>query len=89
MTDNTNAPLKIGRTPIHRAACYGHTEIVKILVPLTDNPNAPDENGTSPIHWAAHKGHTEIVKILESFKLSKKRTEAEPPQPQPTKRSRK
>ena len=68
MTNNPNVPDKSGRTPIHWAACNGHTEIVKILVPLTDNPNAPNDCGKTPIHWAARTGHTEIVKILAPLK---------------------
>ena len=50
-TDNPNAPENNGTTPIHIAALHGHTEIVKILIPLTDNP----------IHWAARYGHTEFL----------------------------
>ena len=50
--------------PIHETAWEGHTEIVKILVPLTDNPNAPNNHGYTPIHKAAWHGNTEIVKIL-------------------------
>ena len=34
LTDNPNAPDNNGETPIYWAACYGHTEIVKILTPL-------------------------------------------------------
>ena len=45
----------------------GHTEIVKILVPLTNNPNAPNHYGSTPIYWAAMLVHTEIVKILAPF----------------------
>ena len=53
LTDNPNALIKNGITPIHYAASNGNTEIVKILAPLTDNPNAPDKNGMTPIQWAA------------------------------------
>ena len=67
MTENRNAPNNWGNTPIHKAAEYGYTEIVKILVPLTDNPNAPNNNGETPIHKAVLNGHTEIVKILASL----------------------
>ena len=56
-----------GRTPIHMAARYGFTEIVKILVHLTDNPNPPNNFGFTPIHVAAEMGHTEIVQILTPF----------------------
>ena len=34
--ENPNAPDRNGWTPIHKAARYGHTEIVKILAPLSD-----------------------------------------------------
>ena len=67
MVANPNAPNKLGDTSIHCAAYYGHTEIVKILVPLTDNPNAPDEAGNTPNYWAERNCHTEICSILESF----------------------
>ena len=49
MVANPNAPNKLGDTPIHCAAYYGHTEIVKILAPLTDNSNAPYEIGLQHI----------------------------------------
>ena len=65
--NNPNAPNNQGITPIICAACSGHTEIVKILVPLTDNPNASDEYGRTPISLAESNGHTEIVKILAPF----------------------
>ena len=51
-------------SPIHWAACNGHTEIIKILAPLADNPNAPDKNGRTPLYYAALLGQTEVVKIL-------------------------
>ena len=54
MVANPNAPNKLGDTPIHCAAYYGHTEIVKILAPLTDNPNVPDKDGWTPINIAAY-----------------------------------
>ena len=90
MTDNPNAPDKLGETPIHIAAMRGHTEIVKILAPLTDNPNAPIKNRVTPIYKAEINGHTEIVNILKSYKKSAKRsTIFEPSFTQSTKRPRK
>ena len=64
MTDNPNYPNDNGDSPIYLTARDGHTEIVKILVPLTNNPNAPNRYGKTPIHWAARFGYTEMVKIL-------------------------
>ena len=58
--------LKIGgSTPLYLAACNGHIEIVKFLVPLTDNPNTKDVYGRTPMCLVAEEGHTEIVKYLE------------------------
>ena len=51
-------------TPIHRTARNGHTEIVRILVPLTANPNAPNHIETTPLMDAAN---TDIQGILEYF----------------------
>ena len=41
-----------GMTPIHLAAWYGETEIVRFLAPITHNPIVPNENGETPIHFA-------------------------------------
>ena len=65
MTDNPNAPNHNGKTPIHEAAYWGHTKIVKFLAPLTDNPNAPDYYGNTP---SSLTKNTEILRILGSFK---------------------
>jgi len=42
------------------AAVNGHTEIVKLLIPVS-NPKA---NDSAALRWAAINGHTEIVKLL-------------------------
>ena len=66
-TDNPNAPNKKGDTPIYLAACNGHTEIVKILVPLADHLNVLSSTGDTAIQRAAMQGYTEIVQILAPF----------------------
>ena len=68
------SPNRDGDTPIHSAARHGHTEIVKILIPLTDNPNAPNNYGNTPTSGAKN---AEICRILETFITSRKRN-AEP-----------
>ena len=57
------------------AAQNGHTEIVKILVPLTDNPNSPGNSGKTPLAVAKNE---EICGILENFNTSRKRKKAGP-----------
>ena len=60
-----------GKTPIHQAAQFERTEIVKILASLTDNPNAPGKDGITPSSVAKN---AEIRKILKSFNPSRKST---------------
>ena len=70
LTDDPNAPNKLGRTPIHWASYNGNIEIIKILAPLTDNPNAPNKDGTTPIFWAGRNGYTEIFNILLAARMA-------------------
>ena len=65
-----NAPNCIGRTPIHAAARYGHTEIVKILAPLTEDPNAPDNEGNTPAKIAKKEEIKEFLKTFQSKKIA-------------------
>ena len=78
MTVNPNAPSKYGDTPIHMAAIYGHTEIVKILAPLTDNPNAPNNYGRTPSDVT---NNAEIQRFLKSFNTSSKIKAGSPTKP--------
>ena len=55
--------------PIHLAAPYGHTKIVKLLASKIENLNPPKPNGWTPIHLAACFGHTEIVEWNGLFKV--------------------
>jgi len=46
--------------PLRWAAIYGHTEIVKLLLPVS-NPKIHD---CYALRWAAQNGHIEVVKLL-------------------------
>ena len=81
MTDNPNAPDNTGKSPIYWAARNGHTEVVKILVPLTDNPNAPNNYGQTP---SSVTKKAEIKQILKSIKTSRKHNAGPPGKRKPS-----
>ena len=50
---------------LHLAACGGHVEIVKYLIPkFGDRRFDLDNYGNTCLHWAAVKGHLAVVKYL-------------------------
>ncbi len=62
---DVNASSKIGNTPLHWAAKYGHAAIVEYLVSHGADVNASNRFGYTPLHWAARSGHAAIIDILE------------------------
>ena len=56
-----------GISPIHIAARYGHTDIVKFIVPkVQDFNSAYPFNKYTPIHYAARYGYLEMFRFLAS-----------------------
>ena len=56
-----------GITPIHIAARYGHTKIVKFLVPKVQDFNAAYPlNNYTPLHYAARYNYLEMFRFLAS-----------------------
>ena len=50
---------------LHFAACDGHVEIVKYLIPkFGDRRFDLTNNGNTCLHWAAREGHLVVVKYL-------------------------
>jgi cytohesin len=64
-----NAKHKYGLTPLHRAAFYGHKEVVEMLIAAGADVNAKDDNGDTPLDVAVnlqrfHPNNTEIAEDL-------------------------
>jgi len=52
------------RTPLHRAASRGQTEMCRLLTDLRADPALRDSHGAAPIHLVASKGRVAIVNLL-------------------------
>ena len=46
-----------GRTPLHYASRYGHSEVVNVLVEAGAEVNKTKDNGYTPLHKASKYGH--------------------------------
>ena len=51
-------------TPLHIAATYGNTEVVKILLKAGANCEMLDYQNQNPLHRAAKEGNNEIVELI-------------------------
>ena len=61
-----NARDENQRTPLHRAARFGHSQIAAELVSAGANVDARAEDQRTPLHMAAESGHSQIVTELVS-----------------------
>ncbi|XP_043596537.1 myotrophin-like [Bombus pyrosoma] len=53
-----------GRTPLHYAADYGQSEVVRYLLEKGANANVTDKHGITALLAAIWEGHTNCVKLL-------------------------
>ncbi|XP_076640389.1 myotrophin homolog isoform X1 [Colletes latitarsis] len=53
-----------GRTPLHYAADYGQSEVIRYLLEKGANVNATDKHGITTLLAAIWEGHTNCVKLL-------------------------
>jgi len=54
-----------GETPLHRAAAYGNTAIIKMLLDAGADPSAKDANGDTPISWGSwHLRDADVLRLL-------------------------
>lgn len=63
-TDVNQKGTFAGLTPLHRAAYYGLTDLVKLLLAHGADVHATEEVGWTPLHYAAAMSHPEIVELL-------------------------
>ena len=63
---DVNAKDNDGWTALIYAACYGHTEIAKLLIADGADINARDNYGCTALIYAAINGYTEIARLLLS-----------------------
>jgi cytohesin len=64
---DVNAKDEDENTPLHRAAYYGHKEIVVLLIAKGADVNAKNDSGMTPWLYAAHNGHKEIAALLRKL----------------------
>lgn len=59
-------PNKLGRTPLHRAAFFGHAELVRYILDNTTAPDLelPDAEGWTPLSVAAWQGTAPVLEML-------------------------
>jgi ankyrin repeat protein len=53
-----------GDHPLHKAAEYGHEDVVKILITKGARINAQTTGGFTPLHFAAFNGQKRVVQLL-------------------------
>ncbi|XP_003741359.1 myotrophin [Galendromus occidentalis] len=61
---DVNRLLDDGRPPLHHAADYGHTHVLRYLLYSGADVNAEDKYGITPLLAAIWEGHTECVTLL-------------------------
>ncbi len=59
-----NAVTKAGYSPLHVAAHFGSTGMIKQLLESGVCVNGQNELGYTPLHQAAQQGHSQIVNLL-------------------------
>ncbi|KAF2760486.1 ankyrin, partial [Pseudovirgaria hyperparasitica] len=65
-TYRERVPFGLG-TPLHRAAEFGKTEIVMLLLEKGADPLKLDSKGKTARFWAVQRNHEEVAHILEDF----------------------
>ncbi len=56
-----------GETPLHKAAFWGHVDVVKLLLVYGADPTVKDEGGRTPLDLARAGGHRKIVSVIKEW----------------------
>lgn len=56
-----------GATPLHLAACFGNTVVMRVLLDSGAEEEAVDQRGKTAVHWAALQGKLESLKLLDAY----------------------
>jgi hypothetical protein len=59
-----DAATRSGNTPLHRAAAYGHREVVSLLLTAGADIDCVNEEGATALSRAARWGHADVVRLL-------------------------
>ena len=59
-----NSRTDEGDTPLHAAARYGHTEVVKFILSNVVDKNPVNDNGDTPLRETTKNGFMEIRKLF-------------------------
>lgn len=52
------------QTALHRAAGFGHAEVMALLLQKNAKVDASDESGSTPLHLAAWRGNVAVIDVL-------------------------
>ena len=61
---DVNAKDQYKKTPLHLAACYGHTETARVFVEQGANVNAKDSKGNKPFDLVHANRNGEELRVL-------------------------
>jgi len=63
---SVNAMAECGLTPLHVAALFDQSEVVRLLLSSGADVSLTDRGGNTALHMAAFLGNTDIVRVLSS-----------------------
>eukprot|EP00008_Paramoeba_atlantica_P014260 CAMPEP_0201488602 /NCGR_PEP_ID=MMETSP0151_2-20130828/19268_1 /ASSEMBLY_ACC=CAM_ASM_000257 /TAXON_ID=200890 /ORGANISM="Paramoeba atlantica, Strain 621/1 / CCAP 1560/9" /LENGTH=168 /DNA_ID=CAMNT_0047873927 /DNA_START=87 /DNA_END=593 /DNA_ORIENTATION=- len=53
-----------GKTPLHEACRWNHSEVAQLLIDEGANPDLEDKEGATPLHIACRFGQLDAIRVL-------------------------